>query len=643
MSEHLEVKFGSSLHAKLLGAIRRRHQMSDRVIQRHVSRWNEAEKLATAYLPESVADSIRRNQRRNSGKQSYRTIEIPYSYALMLTFHTYMTSVFLARDPVFQFMSRHGESEDAVAGLEALIDYQLSVGGNMIPLYLWLLDYAKYGVGILGTYWDEEVISVSRFREQPKTFRGIPIPGTSERVRETLEVEGYQGNRFYNVRPHDFIVDPRVPMYRLQDGEFCGRYTESSWNDILRGEASGRYFNIEALKKVRANRFQQRQQGSVVVELPSQTENNLIDSFDQGFVKLIEMYVELVPSEWGVGSRSVPEKWVFTVADDRVIVGAQPFGMLHGRFPFFVQEYEFEAYGMSKRGLFDVTKDLNYTLSWLFNSHFYNVRQSLGNQFIVDPSRVNIADFERSDGGLLLRLRPEAYGTDIRTVVQQFPVVDVTRGHLQDAEVVMSMMQRVTGITDNLMGMLAQGGRKTATEVRTSSSFGVNRLKTHAEYISSMAWTPLAQTLVQSTQQYYDKEQQYRVGRRFAKKAEEFITVSPDLIDGFFDFVPVDGTLPADRFAQANLWSEITKQISAIPELAQNFDIARIYEHIAQLTGVRGLDAFRVKVRPDEELLSASDRIPLPTQGATQNEQGNFGTEERPRGPSQIPGLGPVA
>ena len=646
--EQYPIPFKSQLHQKLLAAIRQRRRISDREIMKHQARWEEAEKLATAYLPESTADSIRRNARRNQGKQSYRTIEIPYSYALMLTFHTYMSTVFLSRDPVFQFMSRHGESEDAIAGLEALIDYQLMVGGNMIPLYLWLLDYAKYGVGILGTYWEEEVVTTSRFVRKPKTFNGIPIPGTSERVRETLELDGYQGNKFYNVRPQDFIADPRVPMYRLQDGEFCGRYVEISWNDVLRGEASGKYFNVEHLRKTRANKFQQRNQSSVVVNLPGATSDTFIDSLDHGFVSLIEMYVELSPKKWGLGGGSAPEKWVFTVADDSVIIGAQPFGMYHDRFPFFVQEYEFEAYGMSKRGLFDVTKDLNYTLSWLFNSHFYNVRQSLGNQFILDPSRVNVADLERSEAGLMLRLRPEAYGTNVRDAIMQFPVTDVTRGHLQDAEVVMSMMQRVTGITDNLMGMLGQGGRKTATEVRTSSSFGVNRLKTHAEYISSMAWAPLAQVLVQTTQQLYDKEQQYRVGRRFAEKAGEFVNVSPETIEGFYDFVPVDGTLPADRFAQANLWTEITQQIGSSPELAQKFDLARIFEHIAQLTGVNGLDAFRVKVRPDEELQSDPSRIPLPATGAPQNGQSNaattnaFGTPERPRSPSQISGMGPV-
>ena len=644
MFENMNIKYGSPLHNKLVRAILQRKQISDREVQKNVPRWDEAEKLATAYIPESTADAMRRTSRRNRGKQTYRTLEIPYSYALMLTMHTYMTSVFLSRNPIFQCMSRHGESEDAIAGLEALVDYQISVGGNLVPLYLWLLDYSKYGVGIMGSYWEEETVTVSQIANRPKVYNGYEIPGQTKRVRETHSIPGYAGSKFYNVRPHEFICDPRVHMYRLQEGEFCGRYVELSWNDILRGKADGKYFNVDELAKRRHSRATQRNQSSVAIELPSEITDNFVDSLDHGFVGITELYIELVPKEWGIGEGTSPEKWVFTLADKAVIIGAQPYGMYHGKYPFFVQEYEFEAYGMRKRGLLDVTKDLNYTLSWLVNSHFYNVRQSLGNQFILDPSRVNIPDMEKSDGGLMLRLRPEAYGSDIRTAIMQLPVTDVTRTHLQDAEVVMNMMQRVTGITNNLMGMLDQGGRKTATEVRTSSSFGINRLKTHAEYNSATAWTPLAQNLVQMTQQFYDKEQQFRVGGRWATKANEFVNVDPDMIQGFYDFTPVDGTLPADRFAQANLWSELTKQISQNPQLSQEFDMTRIFEHIAQLTGVNGIDSFRVKVRPDNELQSDNSRIPLSNQGATNESNNvNFGTEERPSFPSQIPGMGPVA
>jgi hypothetical protein len=38
----------------------------------------------------------------------------------------------------------------------------------------------------------------------------------------------------------------------------------------------------------------------------------------------------------------------------------------------------------------------------------------------------------------------------------------------------------------------------------------------------------------------------------------------------------VDGTLPVDRFAQANLWKEILAGMRTMPEIAQQYDMGRI-------------------------------------------------------------------
>ena len=79
---------------------------------------------------------------------------------------------------------------------------------------------------------------------------------------------------------------------------------------------------------------------------------------------------------------------------------------------------------------------------------------------------------------------------------------------------------------------------------------------------------------------------------------DSFANVDPESINGFFDFVPVDGTLPIDRFAQANLWKEILGQMRTMPELAMKFDVAKIFEWVAQLAGLKNIGQFRVQVMP---------------------------------------------
>ena len=245
-------------------------------------------------------------------------------------------------------------------------------------------------------------------------------------------------------------------------------------------------------------------------------------------------------------------------------------------------------------------------MTWLINTHFYNVRKTLNDQFVVDPSRIVMKDMLDPNPGKLIRMKPSAYGQDVRTMITQMQTQDVTRSHLNDSEVITDMLQRVSGVNDNLMGMVNLG-RRTATEVRSSTTFGVNRLKTQTEYWSAQGMSPFCQKLIQSTQQFYDADKAFRiVGDTAGNGTNTFIDVSPDDIAGFYDFTPVDGTLPVDRYAQVNLWGTLMGQVAQFPQIMQQYDFARIFAFVAQLAGLKNISQFKVQVMPDQGLQGAA-------------------------------------
>lgn len=660
----MNVAFGSPLHAKILSAVQKRWYFSRNKISDRYLAWNKAEDQFQAYIPEREADAKRRTQR-DSGMPNYTTIEIPYSYAQLLAAHTYWTSVFLARDPVFQFEGRHGATEDSINAVEAIMDYQLMVGQMLVPLYIWLMDVGKYGQGIVGSYWEEEKANVTRIVEVPKTFLGMPVPGTKQKLRQTQNIDGYKGNKLYNVRPYDFFPDPRVPMSQFQRGEFCSRYLEVGWNHMVRREADGIYFNLENARQTKPVGWM-RDRGSPRLNIPNQ-DNAVSPQGDSGtpgdmdinkldYTELLEMHIELVPDTWGLGTSKLPEKWVFTVANDAVVVSAQPLGLLHNQFPFNIMEYEVEGYGLFKRGMSEMVKPLNDVMTWLFNSHFYNVRKVMNDQFVVDPSRIVMKDASDPAPGKLIRLKPAAYGTDPRLALAQLQVVDVTQNHIRDIGVVADIIQRMTGVNDQIMGMLNQGGRKSATEVRTSSTFGINRLKTNAEYFSAQGWAPLAQMMLQNTQQFMTGENQYKVAGDLMGRAQAFATVRPEDIMGFFDFVPVDGTMPVDRMAQAALWQQMLGGMRQFPQLMMEYDIPAIFSWVAQLAGIRNVDRFKIVVTPDQQLQSrvqAGNVVPIkgggggsrgnPTGGRTTSSAGGApSNSDGLPGVAQVSGMGPT-
>lgn len=599
----LEIKKDSPLHKRLIKKISSRISYGLRELQEKSDEWMKAENAAMAYIPESEADAARRSNRTNLGTQSFTTIQIPYTYAVLMSAHTYWTSVFFARSPTHQFSGRHGEGEMQVQAMEALTAYQVDVGGMMVPYYVWLYDAGKYGVGILGNYWDRQKLHYGSLVEMTGP------DGTTGLYQTTQEITGYVGNRSYNVSPWDFIFDPRVPVKRFQEGEFCAARVRLGWNHILR-RRDARYYNSNVDELKDSHSLQSSGQEESALTRPATRSYIYEDEGDENNPKnkhpasgtFWEFYVELVPSEWGVGNTTYPQKWCFTITEDlSLIVGAQPLGTYHCQFPFNVIESEVEGYGLYTRGTPKILEPIQQTVDWLVNTHFYNVRQTLNNQFIVDPSKLVVKDVKNSGPGFIWRLRPEAYGSDIDKMFKQVQVTDVTRTHLGEVQAMFGLGERITGVNDQIMGALSTGAnRKTATEVRTTTSFGVNRQKTITEYMSAMGMSPHAQMLVQNSQQFYDASAKLRRVGSFAIDAgEQFINVSPEDIAGFYDLVPVDGTLPVDRMALANMWKEIMVGATRMPVAVQTgFDWSRIFMWAAETGGLKNIRQFRVQVLP---------------------------------------------
>jgi hypothetical protein len=588
---------GSELHTRLKEAVMKRYQYSKRKMKDYHSQWSDADDSMKAYLPEKELDKQKKHEKKYKGEVDYVTLEVPYTYAQVMTAHTYWSSVFLSRSPVWQFTARHGEGQDSVMAVESVMDYQLKVGYQLPWLYNWLYDLARYSFGVIGCYWDEEIRTVSRMVEEPRTLLGVALPGAPRKVMKTEDIKGYQGNRLYNCSPYDFYPDPRVPLCHFQKGEFCIRETSEGTSSLLSTASSipGYYINLkQALEAAKKGGEGEREQGSDHVEYPvREGEDN---APGVGFVNLLECYIKLIPSAWGLGEGKKVEIWCITLAAKEIVISAKPLGCIHNMFPFSILEGNFGADSFVKVGTVEMIRPLTDVMTWLFNSHFYNVRKALNDTRVVDPSRLVMKDVLKPLPGGIIRLKPEAYGTDPKLAIHQLQNTDVTRSHINDTMFVEQMLQRVSGIVDNIMGAQNQGGRKTATEVRTSTGWSSNRLKVPAEYNSSLGWDPLAQMMLANTQQFMDLTRKYQIAGSTLDQANKFVEVNPESIAGFYDFVPVDGTLPIDRLAQANFWKELLMQMARVPELAMQWDLGAMLAHTMKLQGERNVDRFRIQV-----------------------------------------------
>lgn len=653
---NFKLPYDSERHNKLREALRNRIKRGAVAVNKKTSDYAKDEERFRAYIPTSQADK-RAEAKRDAGKPQFVTLEVPYSFAMLMSFHTYLCSVFLSRTPVLQYTGRHGQTEQQIQAVEAVQDYQTQVGGHMLVYFIWLLDMAKYGVGIVGSYWDEEYIQTSTIEEIPRTYLGIPVPGQTQKKRTTRRVKGFEGNRLFNVRPQDFIFDSRVSLSSFQDGEFCGRYVDLSWNTVKTRETYDQYYNINVLRRKHlarqrshANGTSARDTGSSQLELPDAITGDDAgiqeDLMSPGFTSGVELQVRLIPKDWGLGPSDYPEMWNFTLAEDDVIIESSPADNLHGKFPYSILEYEIEGYALQKRSMLEILDPLQQSMTWLINTHFYNVRNVLNGQYVIDTSRITMKDFQSEGGGRLIRAKPLAYGTDLRQAIHQLQTADVTQTHLRDMQLIGDLMQRVSGVTDNIMGVVGAGGRKTATEVRGANAFGASRLKIQAEFGSAQGFAPLAQMLLANTQQYYTGEEKFKIAGDLLMEGQEFIQVSPEMIAGAYDFTAVDGSQPVDRFAQVTMWTQLLAQLKNMPQVGAQYDIARIFAWLAQLGGLKNIQRFKINVVSDDTALAnAVAGRTQPIGGLDDSGRGTGGSPENSTGvpgAAQLPGLGPA-
>jgi len=353
------------------------------------------------------------------------------------------------------------------------------------------------------------------------------------------------------------------------------------------------------------------------VELPDQVNDTEAGSkiSGPGFVHLHEQTIRIVPSALALSRSNRVEKWCFTIANDDIVIGAQPQALFHDEFPFDIMEFGLGAHEFLKMNLTEIMTPLIDTMSWLLNSHFYNVRKALNDTRVVDPSRIVMKDLTSPVERGIIRLKPEAYGTDPRLAVHQLVTPDMTQTHLRDIAVMEEVLQRITGVVDELMGLSTGPSRESATGVRTRTGFAANRLKTIAEYNSALGMTPLIAKFISNTQQLMTNEQKLRIaGANSLSNARRFVMATPDLIAGQYDYIPVDGTLPIDRLAQANFWKELAIQVAQSPTLAPQFNLVEMISHIMRLQGEKNVDRFRLDLQSPEAIqqqVQAGNLVPL--------------------------------
>ncbi len=599
--EGMDLKPGSRLHTKLVAMVMRRARDSRDKIKHKYDDWQKIDKSLTAFIPDNTLDS---EGRIDSGTP----VVIPVSYATLETLLTYLTSAFLQK-PIFKYVGQGPEDRIGAMLLEKIIDNQCMRNKVGLSLHTMFRDSLVYGIGAVSPVWKSHYgYKVTKretgfFSKISGVFEGTGVERS--KVKSLI----YEGNALQNIDPYMLLPDPNVPMHEVQGGEFIGWVDRDNYITLLEQEKAedSDLFNVRYLRHLDGK-------STLIYDT---THDSISDKYDARPansthpVDVIYMYINLVPKEWGLGSSEYPEKWLFVLAGDEIIISAKPLGLNHDMFPVSITAPDYDGYSTNPVSRMEIVAPLQETMDWLFSSHMANVRKSINDMLVVDPSMINVNDLMTPQPGKIIRTRRSSWGRGVGGAVEQLKVSDITKTNMQDSQYLSDMINRITAASDSLQGMTYNKGEaKSAAEVSQSRQGALSRLEKMAKVISMQALQDVAYMFASHTQQLMQEETYVRVmgqwenDLRAVYGANDTVKVSPlDLVVDY-DIVPYDGSLPGGE--PADLWINLFQIMSNQPEVAQQFDMTKIFKHIAYQLGAKNIEQFvqqnPMQVMPDEQV-----------------------------------------
>lgn len=603
------LKPGSDLHKKVLEYLKKKLHDSERSMANFYARWQSAEIRHQAYLSLPEKERQLKRMADTGNIPEITSIVVPYSMATINVIVTYLLNVFTGRKPMFTLGTYNKDFTKSAQYQEQILQQNADHTRLVRHMYQFLNDGQVYGLGVMRVLWKIEK------RNRTKGVGPNPLSGGVEIKGRFLQAT-YEGNDVLSIDPFMFFPDPRVPMVDVaRKGEFVFWRTFEARHRLLIAQKMGDLKWVLAAgdppKDLRSDSTRNRQsqrnaqtfsrEGSAVFDL---------DQIDQGTIFII-------PAELGLSEAETPEQWMFTIANKRQIIQAEPFEYDHSMHPVVVNEPYTNGYGFGHNSMVDYLSPIQDAMSWLVNSRMYNVRAALNNMFLADPSRIEIEDLKGSKPGKIIRVKAGAYGQDVRTMLSQLQVADVTQSHVQDLRLFMQLGDVLSAVTDAMKGgQQDSGGRKTAVEVRTKLEASASRLASMARLISAQGVVDLAEQMSENIMQFMSQQRAVEV---FGKNGLELVNISPGQIVGDFYYPVHDGTLPIDKVAMLDVWKELYIGILKDPQLRTSFDIVKLLVYIADLGGARNLDQFQLQrpqeqVMPDEQVeagVAAGNLVPL--------------------------------
>lgn len=614
----LNLKPGTDLHDDLVAFVKSRATNSYNIMQKRHPAWKEINRTLTAYVP---LDTYEKSVKEKDPRKPVSLV-IPKTFATIETLLTYAMAAF-GEAPYFRYEGSGPEDVVKAALLELVVDRQNRhrKAKALLKLHTMWRDSFAYGFGGVANHW-----MTTRTTNSYQKFSSIwsSIKNAFVNVEDGFEERdelSFEGNMLYSLDPFRMLPDPYVSIDEQQRGSFFGWVDRTNFYDLLYLEDDNKGFNVKYLKHLSSCL------SNYIVDDGStgRADKSLMTGSAQDYGRVVDvvyMYAKLIPKDWKLSSYDKPQKWLFAIAGDAVLIRAEPIADRHDMFPISICAPDYDGHSILPVGRVEVVYPAQAAIDWLISSRLTNIRKSVNNMFVVDPKMINMNDFLESKAGLLARIRREYWGTPgaVDKAIKQLHVTDVTASNFIDVGYLGEALREATGTTEPVSGVQRKhSGRVTAEEVASTRTSALGRLEHAMRIISEQAHGDIAHQQGHNTIQYMQDSTYVKILGNWNKDLEQLMSIGDrkkvdrKSIDCNFDILSSDGTIPGA--IDTGALQQVLLAASGNPELYQEIDVGKVFRVIAKAAGVKNIEALMRKpggvgavAVEDETVLSEADK-----------------------------------
>lgn len=629
--------------AKLVGQKTQPRQLSDLCTRlKDLVKFSRSE-MCKQYDQWDYFDQVYRGERkidqqdlRARQRKEPEKLIIPLTYSQVETFASFGYATYNQRDTFYSLIASGVEDEQPAKMAEACLEQNLNYNKfKATKLNQFITDIGRFGLGVTKESWtDDTVPSVSQVPDEAANAEVRPDMAQPVQPKMKTQVDylrKYLGNKIVNVSPYRFFPDVRLPLTRWSEGEFCADEQEESKSSMQEKVRKGLVAGLDEVGPLGNEAFDNRRLTFFTKGTASATAVNI----EPQYYLLTEVQIKLNPSTTEVGDGKTLNAdvdcdmlYIVWILNDDRIVRISEAGYDHEEFGYNVAQFFDDQNRLINLSLCEVISALQDTATWFLNSHITSVRKSIFNQYVVDPSGIEIDDIVKRSP--VIRLKQGKGGSGVDTWFKQLVTQDVTSGHMQDVAGLSSLSKEASGINENLLGQFSPG-RRSAKEANNVANYAAARLIKIFACIWESALAPMGKKMLANLRQGLDEPTLVRIYGQVNTQQDMssanalFANIPPGMqppspgvtpmyqmkavtkadIIGSYDFQVFNGTLPSQRSAMASVLMEYLQTAIQDPRITMVTQLdpqLMLYEAL-ELMGIRNVQRFRLTPQRLQQLM----------------------------------------